>query len=263
MKNKGYTLIELLGVVIILALLISFVMPSIIKTIKKSNNTKDELVVDLIYNAAELFIKEQSKHIHKEYGNTYCIKLNTLVEENYVKGKLKLSSNEDDIVNTMSVKVVYTEGFNYEIVNNDECQSIAIDLRSNLTPVLYNGTNWVVADVTEKWYDYNNQEWANAVILNSDINKTVGDIVTVDGNNPDAMAMFVWIPRYEYKIEGEYGKNGTSASLPGEIEINFIPAYQTTPTEGYKIHPAFTFGKEEVSGIWVGKFETSYYLEDN
>ena len=233
-------------------------MPSLIKSIKSSNNKLDEVTIKLINNSAELFINDRQKDIHKVYGNTHCIKLSTLIEENYMKGKLKLSDNKDDIVNTMSVKVTYTNDFNYEIVNNDECQSISVDLRSNLTPVLYDGENWIIADITEKWYDYDNQEWANAVILNNDVEKSVGDIITVDGDNPDAMAMFVWIPRYEYKIDGSYGKGGTSASLPGEIEINFISEYQTTPTKGYQIHPAFTFGNDEVSGIWVGKFETSY-----
>ena len=40
MKNRGYTLIELLGVIIILALLTTLVFPSVINTIKKSNDER-------------------------------------------------------------------------------------------------------------------------------------------------------------------------------------------------------------------------------
>ena len=69
--------------------------------------------------------------------------------------------------------------------------------------------------------------------------------------------MFVWIPRYEYKISGTYGKNGTSATSPGEIEVNFISSSTTTATSGYTIHPAFNFGGTALSGIWIGKFQTS------
>lgn len=60
--------------------------------------------------------------------------------------------------------------------------------------------------------------------------------------------MFVWIPRYEYKISTDDSK---------EIFINFISKETTTSRDGYTIHPAFKFGTTEVSGIWVGKFETS------
>ena len=73
--------------------------------------------------------------------------------------------------------------------------------------------------------------------------------------------MFVYIPRYEYKIEGQYGTHtdGTvgTAELPGEIKVNFVPKSRTTETSGYIMHPAFTFGSTQQSGIWIGKFETS------
>ena len=40
MKNKGYTLLELLGVIILLALLTILVFPSVINTINKDTDTK-------------------------------------------------------------------------------------------------------------------------------------------------------------------------------------------------------------------------------
>ena len=68
---------------------------------------------------------------------------------------------------------------------------------TGLIPVYHNGSTWV--DLTENstaeewnnWYNYDttNKKWANAR--------------TADGS------MWVWIPRYEYKIEGQYGKGGT------------------------------------------------------
>ncbi|MEG1495036.1 MAG: LamG-like jellyroll fold domain-containing protein [Bacilli bacterium] len=70
--------------------------------------------------------------------------------------------------------------------------------------------------------------------------------------------MWVWIPKYEYKVEDPFGKGGTSAALPGEIEVNFKEKADTKPTPGYMIHSAFDFYyQEELAGIWVGKFETS------
>ena len=128
-----------------------------------------------------------------------------------------------------------------------------------LTPVVYEKDEWVIVSKEDKdWYDYGKQEWANAVILKSDSDKGVGDSVTVEGSNPDVLAMYVWIPRYEYKIEGKYGLGGTSASSPGEIEVNFVSKETTEASDGYIMHPAFTLGGEELAGIWVGKFEISH-----
>jgi len=128
-----------------------------------------------------------------------------------------------------------------------------------LTPVIYDGDNWkIVESNDEDWYDYTNQEWANAVILKSDSDKGVGDTLSVEGSDPDVLAMYVWIPRYEYRIQGKYGLGGTSASSPGEIEVNFISKSIIEPSDGYIIHPAFTIGAEELSGIWVGKFEMGH-----
>ena len=116
---------------------------------------------------------------------------------------------------------------------------------SGMTPVVYKDNAWVIADMSKKWYDYENYEWANAVILtDSGKKKQVNQALDL---NTDVKAMFVWIPRYEYKI-GEKEK---------EISVNFISGKGTSTTEGYTIHPAFTFGDDELSGIWVGKFETS------
>ena len=136
-----------------------------------------------------------------------------------------------------------------------------------------NGTV-TVADTTEKWYDYNNKEWANAVITTAQGFK-VGDTI------PEASikAYFVWIPKYSYKlfdlgnydsvVEGE----PTDPSKAQEIQIRFgltntkdeTSGECTTPmTSGgtgncevndYMTHPAFI--SMESNGLWVGKFETT------
>lgn len=117
-----------------------------------------------------------------------------------------------------------------------------VSLSNSLIPVTYNGSSWIVSNNDSTWYDYDNQNWANAVILKNNITKNVGDIVDIE---QDITGIFVWIPRYEYKITNDY------------ISINFISTDTTTPTTNYIIPDAFTFGDTEIAGIWFGKFETS------
>ena len=70
-----------------------------------------------------------------------------------------------------------------------------------------------------------------------------------DENNPDIT--------YTSNLEPNNMVNG-----PREIDISFEAKNASKETgdavDTYRTHPAFTFGTEELSGIWVGKFETSH-----
>ena len=131
------------------------------------------------------------------------------------------------------------------------------DLADGLIPVIYNGTNWVSADISEKWYAYDEQWWANAVTTTSTNRvkyQTPGTVIPMS----DINTMWVWVPRYEYKFSNmadQYA--GGTVELPGGIAINFLSKNITTPSDvsNYVIHPAFNFGGVRLSGIWVGKFE--------
>ena len=156
------------------------------------------------------------------------------------------------------------------------------ELDSNMIAVYYNGSNWAKADSrTDSWYNYDNGEWANAVTVSSDTLSTyesadIGTVISMD----DIETMWVWIPRYSYSIGSEdgtnyYGKQGEyldstpTQTLPGEIDIKFVTTNTKDRGTGKYIvedgiesnswytPDAFTFDGEELSGIWVGKFETS------
>lgn len=119
------------------------------------------------------------------------------------------------------------------------------NLSNDLIPVIYNGNDWIAVDEDSEWYDYSKQKWANAVIAKSGTSISIGDVVDLEN---DIKGIFVWVPRYEYKI----ATDGTN-----EVYINFIPIEKTTASSGYILPDAFTFGTTNVDGVWLGKFETS------
>ena len=153
------------------------------------------------------------------------------------------------------------------------------DMDSNMIAVRHDGYNWVKADKESGWYNYGRGIWANAVTVSSESlaeyqSAGVGTVIPMD----DIETMWVWIPRYSYTITSEdgtnyYGKRGVYLSdsptraLPGEIDIKFIGTdvkekgtarySNTEEPKNWYTPDAFTFGDEELSGIWVGKFETS------
>ena len=158
----------------------------------------------------------------------------------------------------------------------------APELDEGMIPVSYDGSNWIKAEsnnTDNSWYNYEEQMWANAVTVTEETRDTykstdVGTTISMD----DIETMWVWIPRYSYSIGSEdgtnyYGKKGCyletdpTQALPGEIDVRFVSTsikdrgtakyVTTTGSREYYTPDAFTFGDEELSGIWVGKFETS------
>ncbi len=156
-------------------------------------------------------------------------------------------------------------------------------LSDNMIPVVYDETRkeWVKQDL-DKSYDYSKQVWANAVTVVEDGIQTrsyyqkakAGTVISMD----DINTMWVWIPRYSYTIKSEdginyFGKKETgrtdmpSRALPGEIDVKFITVsendsegsakYTKEEASGWFTPPGFTFGDKDLSGIWLGKFETS------
>ena len=126
-------------------------------------------------------------------------------------------------------------------------------LIGGMTPIKYVGTG---SDTQT------GSKWANAT--------------TSDGS------MFVWVPRYAYKITSGYHQSGTDTT-GGTIEIKFLKGTtnefldgsgtaETDPSKitytgdvqnEWLVHPTFTGVEEnggwdtELEGIWVGKFETT------
>ena len=159
------------------------------------------------------------------------------------------------------------------------------ELTSNMIPVYYDSTSssWKKADssntnATYKWYDYDNKMWANAVTV-TETNRSTYLSANAGTEIPmnDINTMCVWIPRYTYtylntntpeeiKIRFENGTessgtikctdnvsgSGTTSQTCTDTTNGSLKAGTSTYT-----HPAFTFGDTELTGLWVGKFESS------
>ena len=140
----------------------------------------------------------------------------------------------------------------YFVTNNNAWQLPGgVDLYDGMTPIKFvDGKIYKVSDTNQKWYDYNNHEWANAAILTA-TGAAKSATQELDPST-DIYQMYVWIPRYAYKL---WTRENNQSS---EQMINIIFESNTEKDEnGYITHPSFTFGTTELNGFWVGKFETS------
>lgn len=183
--------------------------------------------------------------------------------------KYKTIDEKDNWNTTEDLSFIVNEAGSYSImlVNGEiksETQIISIanapELKDGMQAIKFasDGTERQVADSSkDEWYSYEittdddmtdggtteggNSKWANA---------------TLNGN------YYVWIPRYAYKIDNSVTYKSQSG-ISHKIDVKFIGTNVTSSNvatkvgEGYIVHPAFTFGTQELSGFWVGKYETT------
>ncbi len=158
----------------------------------------------------------------------------------------------------------------------------APELYQGMIPVYFNDGKIYIADASkDDWYDYVNNEWANAILIDYQNKKDKfydGDSLRVNTvvNEEDILQMYVWIPRYRYKlfnaenwssipkqiINIEFEKD---TETTGNVSCTYTDMKNGTVKEDCKnavngnwyTHPAFTFGDTQLKGFWVGKFEPS------
>ena len=161
-------------------------------------------------------------------------------------------------------------------------------LTEGMIPVKYNkeSKKWVICEKTDKdWYSYTetDKKWANVMLCDGKYNESTP--VGTEVEEKDLGSMFVWVPRYAYKITSGYH------STSGSIDVKFVNGteYDYIDEEGirqtakrgtdsgvittsgytdYIVHPSFTNGNgtydygewdKEIKGIWVAKFQAGIY----
>ena len=154
---------------------------------------------------------------------------------------------------------------------NDGSNAPVLD--DGLVPIVFDTSNGTViktvSSTDSSWYNYNNKEWANAVLVKTSGTQTRAYYKANPGvavNESDILAYYVWIPRYKYKI-WTLGESSQGQEQTIDIVFESTSSISTGTQVGeYITHPAFWWDNdsdgvrdsgEELAGIWVGKFETT------
>ena len=162
---------------------------------------------------------------------------------------------------------------------NGSCTDTKIEpnapvLDDGMIPIVFDTSNGTViktvSSTDSSWYNYSNQEWANVVLVKESGTQTRAYYKANPGvvvNESDILAYYVWIPRYSYKIWSVDNNNKKGNEQTIDIVFESTSSISTGTTVGsYITHPAFWWDNdsdgvrdsgEELSGIWVGKFETT------
>ena len=120
--KKGFTLMEMIAVIGILALMTLIILPNLLNQV---NNKKEELsntMKNMIYSATDLYLNENVENYPKIAGNTYCIKLQELVNANYLKTPLTDVETGGTIDLNQKVSITVDAYGQYDDFNFGDCE---------------------------------------------------------------------------------------------------------------------------------------------
>ena len=192
------------------------------------------------------------------------------------KAKYKeADESEWNTSNDLKFAVDKSGEYTIKIVNNDvESEEVQCSAEYSVMPSLLEGMQAITFDEegnSKKVEDPNKNDWYSYEVTEDDDMSDGGTTeggnsrwanATLNGNN------YVWIPRYAYKTnerETYINENGIEVN---KVDIQFIETNITNDDieqelgERYIVPEAFTVDGKEVSGLWVGKYETSGTTEN-
>ena len=140
MNKKGFTLAEILGVIVIISLLLLLIMPTIINKISQNGDKAGEINDNLIFDAIDNYIEE---NIGTNKPGTYCIPIQDLVDNGTLVSPVIDVETGEDITNKTIYVIIDNDGnITHEIVEKDKCSAT-----SNMNQIDFivnpNNNKWV------------------------------------------------------------------------------------------------------------------------
>ena len=117
--KKGFTLIEMIAVILLVGLLTVFAIPAVVNQVSKKSEEVDNITKEIIYSAAELYVQQKDIVITDKYCS---ITLQKLINEGYLDKSSTTYASGNQIPTNRIIKVT-KDAYNqnvYELVK--ECK---------------------------------------------------------------------------------------------------------------------------------------------
>ena len=105
--NKGFTLAELLGVIVVISLLLLLIIPAIINGVSSREDDVELIQNEIIFEAVSQYLDLDKETYSNVSGNIYCVSIGDLLETGLLANPVKnvVEDKEFDSQDTISVKI--------------------------------------------------------------------------------------------------------------------------------------------------------------
>ncbi len=222
MKNKAFTLVELLGVIVILGLLSIVIIPKVGDSIKNSKETSYRTQVNTIKKAANDFLIENTSTL--ETNKSITIKLGILKQEGYLPLNIKNPKTRKDFSNESLITITRNEekyNFNLSLI---DLENVTQDINYNSPILILNGDYIQYVEV------YSEYEELGATAMTSDgSDLTVPNPTIKKGDN--TVANISTTKPQTYNVIYEATDNGITTSATRTVIVrDSTPPVITIPS---------------------------------
>lgn len=107
MKKNGFTLAELLGVIVVLSLIALVVLPAVDKSLKESKETMYQTQINTIKEAAKTWASDHVEELPSTENGNITVTLGELKTGGYVENDIKNPKTKALFPDTMVVRISY------------------------------------------------------------------------------------------------------------------------------------------------------------
>lgn len=113
--KKGFTLVELLGVIVLLGVIATIVVTIVDKTLKDSRNNAYDIQINNIIEDTKNYFVDNSNYL-PSLGNSYTVTLKILRENGYVTEDIISPISKNKFSENTTIVVTNTnEGYKYSV----------------------------------------------------------------------------------------------------------------------------------------------------
>ena len=228
MNKKGFTLLEMLSVLVLICILALLVFPSLINFIKKQQNIVENVNMSLIEESVDTLIEENQDNYISKHGNKYCVSISELVDRGYLNAKVS------DKIENKRVQITYMNNkFKYELVDSDKCiiepsicslvsdESISDTGEREYIPGDEYTCN-INDDINHTFYLLSSDKDKVSFIMESNINDN-GDLLNNKDTVYENFGLITWVSLTDYNDNIGYGSLGNTSKGPITV-INKLSA---------------------------------------
>ena len=124
MKKNGFTLVEILAVLVLIAAIVIISVPSILNYINGSKNEISEVTKKIVFSGAELYLEKEDVKLITNHQK-YCVSLQTLVDSGLLDEGISDAATSEKLDLNQYVEVTYQfdddlkiNKYNYQVVES-------------------------------------------------------------------------------------------------------------------------------------------------